>query len=58
MAATLSLAAEVPVLTPAGWVLIGVGIGLVLLGTVLIVVGIASARSRAKAYRQAEFGWV
>jgi hypothetical protein len=58
VAATLALAAEVPVLTPVGWVLIGVGIGLVLLGTVLIVVGIVSARSRAKAYRQAEFGWV
>jgi len=58
VAAALALAAEVPVLTPVGWVLIGVGIGLVLLGTVLIVVGILSARSRAKAYREAEFGWV
>ena len=58
VAATLALAAEVPVLTPVGWVLIGVGIGLVLLGAVLIVVGILSARSRAKAYREAEFGWV
>ena len=58
VAASLALAAEVPALTPVGWVLIGVGIGLVLLATVLIVVGIVSARSRAKAYRQAEVGWV
>jgi len=46
------------VLTPAGWVLIGVGIGLVLLGTVLIVVGIVSARSRAQAYQVANVGSV
>ena len=51
VAASLALAAEVPALAPVGWVLIGVGIGLVLLGTVLIVVGIVSARSRAKSYQ-------
>jgi len=56
--ADISLAATVPALAPVGWVLIGVGIGLVALGTVLIVVGIVSARSRAKAYRDADFGSV
>jgi hypothetical protein len=56
--ADISLAATIPALAPVGWVLIGVGIGLVALGTVLIVVGIVSARSRAKAYRDADFGSV
>jgi hypothetical protein len=43
-------------LTPMGWVLIGVGIALALLGTVLIVVGIVTARSRGKAYQMADLG--
>ena len=58
VAATLALAAEVPALTPIGWVLIGVGIGVLLLGTVLIVVGIVSARSRGKSYQMADLGTV
>jgi len=58
VAATLALAAEVPVLTPLGWVLIGVGIGVLLLGTVLIVVGIASARSKGRSYQAVHVGSV
>ena len=56
VSASLALAAEVPVLTPVGWVLIGVGIALALLGTVLMVVGIVTARSRGKAYQMADWG--
>ena len=56
VSASLALAAEVPVLTPVGWVLIGVGIALALLGTVLIVVGIVTARSRGKSYQMADWG--
>jgi hypothetical protein len=56
VAASLALAAEVPALTPLGWVLIGVGIGLTLLGAVLIMVGITTARSRGKSYQEANLG--
>ncbi len=55
VAASLALAAQIPALTPVGWVLIGVGIGLVLLGAVLIVAGALSARSRGNAESAAGF---
>jgi len=46
VAAALSLAADVPVLAPVGWTLVGVGAAVTLLGTVVIVLGALGARRR------------
>ena len=44
--ADLSLAADVPVLAPIGWTLIGIGVVLTLLGTVVIVIAVRAAQPR------------